>query len=68
MQPHHKLIVFGFVACMVAALAYVFVFADLSFVTQPVQVDGAVTLRANAPFPRWRRAMQSIAITYSCLR
>ena len=43
MQPHHKLIVFGFVACMVAALAYVFVFADLSFVTQPVQVDGAVS-------------------------
>jgi hypothetical protein len=43
MQPHHKLIVFGFVVCMVAALAYVFVFADLSFVTQPVQVDGAVS-------------------------
>ena len=30
MQPHHKLIVFGFVACMVAALAYVFVFAVLT--------------------------------------
>jgi hypothetical protein len=42
MQPHHKLIVFGFVACMVAALAYVFVFADLSFVSTPVQVDGAL--------------------------
>ena len=42
MQLHHKLIVFGFVMCMVAALAYVFVFADLSFVSTPVQVDGAL--------------------------
>ena len=42
MQPHHKLIVFGFVACMGAVLAYVFVFADLSFVSTPVQVDGAL--------------------------
>jgi hypothetical protein len=48
MQPHHKLIVFGFVAFMVAALAYVFVFADLSFVSQPVQVDGALI---NPPPP-----------------
>ena len=42
METHHKLIVFGFVICMIAALAYVFVFADISFVNQPVQVDGAV--------------------------
>ena len=43
METHHKLIVFGFVLCMIAALAYVFVFADISFVRQPVQVDGAVS-------------------------
>lgn len=49
MQPHHKLIVFGFIACMIAALAYVFVFADISFVSQPVQVDGAVTPPPPAP-------------------
>jgi hypothetical protein len=42
METHHKLIVFGFVICMIAALAYVFVFADIAFVNQPVQVDGAV--------------------------
>jgi hypothetical protein len=51
MQTHHKLIVFGFVACMVAALAYVFVFADLSFVSQPVQVDGALINPPPAPPP-----------------
>ncbi|MGZ5823294.1 MAG: hypothetical protein ACXWJH_00400 [Hyphomicrobium sp.] len=51
MQPHHKLIVFGFVVCMVAALAYVFVFADLSFVTQPVQVDGALIKPPPSPPP-----------------
>jgi hypothetical protein len=49
METHHKLIVFGFVACMVAALAYVFVFADISFVSQPVQVDGAVSAPPPAP-------------------
>ena len=49
METHHKLIVFGFIACMIAALAYVFVFADISFVKQPVQVDGAVT---PPPAPR----------------
>jgi hypothetical protein len=47
----HKLIVFGFIACMVAALAYVFVFADISFVTQPVQVDGAVSQPPPPPAP-----------------
>ncbi len=51
METHHKLIAFGFVACMIAALAYVFVFADISFVTQPVQVDGAVSTPPPAPAP-----------------
>jgi hypothetical protein len=51
METHHKLIVFGFVLCMIAALAYVFVFADISFVNQPVQVDGAVTPPSPPPAP-----------------
>jgi hypothetical protein len=51
METHHKLIVFGFIACMIAALAYVFVFADISFVKQPVQVDGAVSTPAPAAAP-----------------
>jgi len=49
METHHKLIAFGFVACMIAALAYVFVFADLAFVTKPVQVDGVVSSPPPAP-------------------
>lgn len=45
-----KLIIFGFVACMVAALAYVFVFADLPFVTGPAQPEApAATQPAPAP-------------------
>ena len=51
METHHKLIVFGFVACMIAALAYVFVFADLSFVSQPVQVNGALINPPPPPAP-----------------
>jgi len=54
METHHKLIVLGFVTCMIAALAYVFVFADISFIRQPVQVDGAVSAPpapATAPAP-----------------
>jgi hypothetical protein len=35
---------------MIAALAYVFVFADISFVKQPVQADGAVST-PPAPAP-----------------
>ena len=42
MLDSRKFIVFGFVVCLIAALAYVFVFADLPFVDQPVQPDGYV--------------------------
>lgn len=35
-------IAIGFVLCLIAALAYVFVFADAQFVTEPVQIDGYV--------------------------
>jgi hypothetical protein len=43
---------FGFIACILAALAYVFVFADLPFVTGPAQREApAATQPAPAPTP-----------------
>lgn len=42
MLDSRKFIVFGFVACLIAVLAYVFIFADAQFVNEPVQVDGYV--------------------------
>ncbi len=51
MLDSKKFIAIGFALCLVAALAYVFVFADISFVTQPVQVDGAVSTPPPAPAP-----------------
>jgi hypothetical protein len=35
-------IALGFVMCIIAALAYVFIFADAQFVKKPVEVDGYV--------------------------
>jgi hypothetical protein len=43
---------FGFIACILAALAYVFVFADLPFATGPAQPEApAATQPAPAPTP-----------------
>jgi len=42
MLDSHKFIAIGFALCLVAALAYVFIFADAQFVDKPVQVDGYV--------------------------
>ena len=48
----HKLIVFGFIACMVAALAYVFVFADLPFATpEPAAIAPPPAAPAPTPAP-----------------
>jgi len=42
MLDSRKFIIVGFVLCLIAALAYVFIFADAQFVEEPVQVDGYV--------------------------
>jgi hypothetical protein len=42
MLDSKKFITIGFALCIVAALAYVFVFADAQFVGEPVQIDGYV--------------------------
>ncbi len=42
MLDSKKFIAIGFGLCLVAAFAYVFVFADAQFVTKPVQIDGYV--------------------------
>jgi len=42
MLDSKKFIVIGFALCIVAALAYVFVFADAQFVKKPVELDGYV--------------------------
>ncbi len=42
MLDSKKFLAIGFALCLIAALAYVFVFADAQFVSKPVQVDGYV--------------------------
>jgi hypothetical protein len=42
MLDSHKFIVIGFVLCLIGIFAYMFVFADVEFVSKPVQVDGYV--------------------------
>jgi len=42
MLDSKKFIAIGLVLCLVAALAYVFIFADAQFVDKPVEVDGYV--------------------------
>jgi hypothetical protein len=42
MLDSHKFIAIGFGLCLIAILAYVFVFADVQFVDKPVQIDGYV--------------------------
>lgn len=51
-MDNRKLLVFGFVVCILAALAYTFVFADLPFVTGPAQPEApAETQPAPTPPP-----------------
>ena len=47
MLDSRKFIAIGFILCMVAALAYVFIFADAQFVKEPVEVDGYVEQPAS---------------------
>jgi hypothetical protein len=42
MLDSKKFIAIGFALCLIAAFAYVFVFADAQFVSKPVQIDGYV--------------------------
>jgi hypothetical protein len=42
MLDSRKFLILGFALCLLAAVAYVFVFADAQFVKAPVQVDGYV--------------------------
>lgn len=51
MLDSRKFIIIGFVLCLIAAAAYVFVFADAQFVDEPVQVDGYVEQPQTPPQP-----------------
>ena len=49
-MDNRKLLMFGFIACVLAALAYTFVFADLPFATGPASsVAPAGTPAPTAP-------------------
>jgi len=49
-MDNRKFLIFGFIVCVLAALAYTFVFADLPFVTGPTSPDGApIEVPASAP-------------------
>ena len=49
-MDNRKLLMFGFIACILAALAYVFVFADLPFATpEPPAATDAAPAPAPAP-------------------
>ena len=49
-MDNRKLLMFGFIACILAALAYTFVFADLPFATGPeTPVAPAADPAAPAP-------------------
>ena len=47
-MDNRKLLMFGFIACILAALAYTFVFADLPFAT-PETPEAAAPAREAAP-------------------
>ena len=47
-MDNRKLLMFGFIACILAALAYTFVFADLPFAT-PVTPEAAAPATETAP-------------------
>jgi hypothetical protein len=53
MMDNRKFLIFGFLICVAAAIAYTFVFADLPFVTSPTSPDGApIEVQAPAPAPQ----------------
>ena len=49
-MDNRKLLIFGFIACILAALAYTFVFADLPFAT-PETPEAAAPASEAAPTP-----------------
>ena len=49
-MDNRTFLILGFIVCVLAALAYTFVFADLPFVTGPTSPDGA-PLEVPAPAP-----------------
>ena len=51
MLDSKKFIAIGFALCLIAACAYVFVFADAQFVSKPVQIDGYVGKSAAPAVP-----------------
>ena len=50
-MDNRKLLIFGFIACILAALAYTFVFADLPFATPETPVVAPAPESAPAPSP-----------------
>ena len=50
LMDNRKLLMFGFIACILAALAYTFVFADLPFATGP-ETPAAPAAEPAAPAP-----------------
>lgn len=50
-MDNRKLLMFGFIACILAALAYVFVFADLPFATPPSSPAATAPAPTPAPAP-----------------
>ena len=51
-MDNRKLLIFGFIACILAALAYTFVFADLPFATQETPATAPASEPAPAPPPQ----------------
>ena len=49
-MDNRKLLMFGFIACILAALAYTFVFADLPFAT-PETPEATAPTSEPAPAP-----------------
>ncbi len=50
-MDNRKLLIFGFIACILAALAYTFVFADLPFATPEAAAPASEATPAPAPTP-----------------
>jgi hypothetical protein len=50
-MDNRKLLMFGFIACILAALAYTFVFADLPFATPETPEVAPASEPAPAPSP-----------------
>lgn len=48
-MDNRKLLWFGFIVCILAALAYTFVFADLPFATGPETPEAPAAASSEAP-------------------